>query len=188
MVSRVTLRRIATPPLVAAAVLIVLFESTFWRWMTVLGHWLARRLPMFTVLERLVERASPRLVGAVFIIPLALHIPVELTAAALVVRGHVVSGVALAIAAKVAATAFSARLFALAKPKLMQLRSFAWAYGHVTRWIAFAHAYVDALPAWRRAKAVVAGIRRRWGSARAGLLRPRFSAALRRAVRWLRPV
>ncbi|HLY54403.1 MAG TPA: hypothetical protein VKS60_02530 [Stellaceae bacterium] len=183
MTLRALLRRVITPPLVVLAVLVVLFEETFWRWMTALGHWLAARLPVFTLLERLIERMSPPFVGIVFAVPLALLIPVKLAAVWLIVHRHVFTGVALVITVKVLATAFSARLFALAKPKLMQVKSFAWAYGHVTRWIAFAHDYVDAIPAWRRAKALITSARHRFAAAGKGFLSRLWNAARRRAMR-----
>ena len=183
MTFRTVLRRVVTPPLVVLAVLVVLFEETFWRWMTGLGHWLAARIPVFVLLERLIERMSPRFVGIVFAVPLALLVPVKLAAVWLIVHRHVFTGVALVVTVKVVATAFSARLFALARPKLMQLRSFAWAYGHVTRWIAFAHEYVEAIPAWRRAKALIAVLRRRFAVAGKGVLSRLWGAALRWAGR-----
>ena len=178
---RSALRRWVMPPLVLLAVLILLFEATFWRWMTALGHWLARHLPVLAVAERLIERMGPRTVGLVFIVPLAVLIPIKLAAVWLIVRGHFLTGLAVIIAAKVTATAISAHLFALAKPKLMQLRSFAWAYAHVTRWIALAHNYVEALPAWRQAKAAIERMKQHLAGS--GLLGRLWSAARRQAAR-----
>jgi hypothetical protein len=62
-------------------------------------------------------------------------------------------GVALLIAAKILGVAFSARLFAIACPKMLQVRSFAWLYGHVVRLLALGYAYLEAIPAWATVKA-----------------------------------
>jgi hypothetical protein len=177
------LRRYLALPLTVLAVLVLLFEEVFWRWVTALGRWLAPRLPFFRLVEGLVERMSPRLVGLVFVIPLAILVPIKLAAVWLIVRGHVVSGVAVIIAAKTTATAISARLFALAKPKLMQLPSFVWAYGHVTSWIRFAHEYAEALPAWQRTRAFFRRLRERLGAGGDGAFARLWRASLRRAAR-----
>jgi hypothetical protein len=182
------IRRLLTPPLVLLAVLVLLFEATFWRWMVALGHYLARRLPFFDLAEALVERMSPRLVGLVFAVPLAVLVPIKLAAVWLIVRGHLILGIIVIIAAKTVATAISARLFVLAKPKLMQLPSFAWAYGHVTRWIEFAHEYVDSLPAWRRTREVFTALRRQFAQTGSSVLRRLWKASMRRAARIRTPI
>jgi hypothetical protein len=183
MPSRAFIRRCVTPPLVILAVLVVLFEATFWHWMIELGAWLARRVPLFAALERLVERWSPQRVCLLFVVPLAMLVPVSLFADWLILRGRVLDGVALLIGAKIVGTAFSARLFAVAKPKLMLVPAFACAYGVVTRLIARARAYLDALPAWQIAQRSVASAHRWIAAGRHGLLGCRFAAARRRAAR-----
>ncbi|MBR0656222.1 hypothetical protein [Plastoroseomonas arctica] len=142
-------------PLLVLAFAIVLLEETIWRWARALGGVLAR-IPIFAALERLVPRMDPRLVLALFLIPIALLFPVKLTALWLIGTGHVFTGVALIVAAKMLGTAFSARLYTIAEPRLMQLPLFVRLRGLVTRLLARAHAYLDASPAWQSARRAMA--------------------------------
>ncbi|RYJ02607.1 MAG: hypothetical protein EON47_06940 [Acetobacteraceae bacterium] len=194
MTQRPLLRRLAHLPLVLLAILVVAFEATIWRWLTALGRVLARLAP-FAALERLVARLSPRMVVATFVLPFAAFIPVlKFGELWLFLHGHFVLGVMLLVAAKVIGVAFSARLFEIARPKMLQVPAFAWAYGHAMRLWAACHALLESLPAWVAARAFVhrlgaatrALLATGWqflralfgGSARGGL-RARLAAAIR---------
>lgn len=142
-------------PLLILAFAIVLLEETIWRWARALGALLAR-IPIFAALERLVPRLDARLVLLLFLIPIALLFPVKLAALWLIGTGHVVTGAALIVVAKMLGTAFSARLYAIAEPRLLELPLFVRLHGLVTRLIARAHAYLDASPAWQAARRAVA--------------------------------
>ncbi|MDB5373597.1 MAG: hypothetical protein JWP04_2239 [Belnapia sp.] len=145
-------RRLAHIPLVLLAILVVTLEATVWRWLTALGQTLSR-LAVFAALERLVARLSPRAVVAAFALPFLAFIPLlKLGELWLFLHGHVVLGVLLLVAAKVVGVAFSARLFAIARPKMLQVPSFAWVYGHVLRLLAYGHALLEGLPAWVAAR------------------------------------
>jgi hypothetical protein len=177
--------RLSSAALFALAVVVVVVEEFVWRHVTRLGEWLSARLPLFAAAERLVDRLSPRWTFAVFAIPLVSLVPIKLAAVSLMVHGHVVSGVALIVAAKVAGTAVSARLFAIAKPKLMQVPAFVRVYGAVTRWVDRVHEHLDQSPSWQsarrlaaRARAAAAGLRHR-----DGWLGRKFGAAVRMARR-----
>jgi len=183
MQSRSLARRIIAVPLTLIAVLVVLFEATFWRWMTALGHYLADRIPFFSTVERLIDRMSPRWVGTIFIIPLLVLIPVHLAATWLLFHRHFATAIAMLVTLKIIGTAISARMFALAKPKLLLLPSFAFAYRHVTGWIRFAHDYVEALPAWRAARRGIARIKQFIQSNRHSRFARRVAAVKRWAAR-----
>jgi len=142
-------------PLLILAFAIILLEETIWRWARALGGLLAR-IPLFAALERLVPRLDARLVLLLFLVPIALLFPVKLTALWLIGTGHAISGLALIIAAKMVGTAFSARLYTIAQPRLMELPLFVRLHALVTRLIARAHAYLDATPAWQAARRAVA--------------------------------
>ena len=169
------LRRVLTPPLVFLAGAVVLFEETFWQWMHPVGALLAR-LPVFAWLERVVQRMPPRLVLALFLLPVALLIPLKLAALWLIGAGHVLAGVVLIVVAKVAGTALSARLYAIAQPRLMLVPLFVQLHARVQRLLAWAHAALAASPAWQAVRAAMARLR-------GGGLKRRFAAALRRFSR-----
>ncbi len=188
--SRPILHRIAHIPIILLALVAVLLETTVWRWLTALGRVLSR-LPVFAVLERLVARLSPRMVVVVFVLPFLAIIPLlKLGELWLFLHGHFVLGVVLLLAAKVVGVAFSARLFAIARPKMLQVPSFAWAYGHAVRLLAYGHAVLEGIPAWVATRAFIHRLGRTgrallatgWHALRGGGgpgLRLRFAAAMR---------
>ena len=153
--ARPLLHRLAHWPLILLAVVVVVLEATVWRWLTALGHVLARLAP-FAALERLVARLSPRMVVAVFALPFLAFIPLlKFGELWLFLHGHVVLGVLLLVGAKVIGVAFSARLFEIARPKMLQVPSFAWVHGHALRLWGACHALLESLPAWVAARAFV---------------------------------
>ena len=152
---RPLLHRLAQPPLILLAIVMVVLEATVWRWLTALGHALGRLAP-FAALERLVARLSPRMVVVAFVLPFLAFIPLlKLGELWLFLHGHVVLGVLALIATKVIGVAFSARLFEIARPKMLQVPTFAWGYGHVLRLLAWGHALLEAQPAWVATRAFV---------------------------------
>ncbi|MDN3568878.1 hypothetical protein QWZ14_31255 [Paeniroseomonas aquatica] len=195
---RPLLRRLARLPLVPLAILVVLLEATVWRWLTALGRVLSR-LAVFAALERLVARLSPRMVVAAFVLPFLAFIPLlKFGELWLFLHGHLVLGVLLLVAAKVVGVAFSARLFEIARPKMLQVPRFAWAYGHGLRAWAWCHALLEGIPAWVAARGAVqrglargrAALAGAWHRLRAGVGRPaaggvraRLAAAIRQQRR-----
>jgi hypothetical protein len=148
-------RRIAHAPIMLLALAAVLLEATLWRWLMALGQALSR-LPVFALAERLVARLSPRMVVVVFVLPFLAVIPLlKLGELWLFLHGHFVLGVLLLLGAKVLGVAFSARLFAIARPKMLQVPAFAWAYDRAVRLLAYGHALLEGIPAWVAARAFV---------------------------------
>uniref|UniRef100_UPI0018DEFCD5 hypothetical protein n=1 Tax=Roseomonas rosulenta TaxID=2748667 RepID=UPI0018DEFCD5 len=145
------IRGLLKPPLMLLAFLWVVLEETIWGWAKALGGLLAR-IPVFAALERLILRLDARLVLLLFAVPIALLFPVKLAALWLIGSGHWLLGAGVLLAAKSAGTAFSARLYVVAEPKLMTIPAFAWVRGHVVALLARAHAYLDASPTWRAAR------------------------------------
>ncbi|MCK8784235.1 hypothetical protein M0638_07575 [Roseomonas sp. NAR14] len=154
------LRLAVRPAILLLAFALVLFEETVWRWGGALGALLAR-IPLLAALERLVARLPPPAVFALFLVPMALLLPVKLAALWLIAAGHPLLGLGVIVAAKVGGTAVSARLYAIAEPKLMQVPAFAWARGKVAALLARAHAFLDASPAWQSARRAMAALRER---------------------------
>lgn len=147
------LQRALTPLFVAVAIVVVLLEATVWRWLTALGRVLAR-LAVFAALERLVERLSPGAVVAVFVLPFIPIIPLLKLGELWLIRHHHFVWAAIVIAgAKVVGAAFSTRVFAIARPKMLQIRWFARLYGG-TVWLAeLGHQTLERLPGWAATRA-----------------------------------
>ncbi len=148
---RQPVRRLVKPPLLLLAFLWVVLEETLWRWAQAIGGLIAR-IPLLAALERLVPRLDARVVAMLFVIPLAALLPLKIAAVWLIGSGNVPAGIALLLAAKTLGTAFSARLYVVAEPRLLEIRAFAWAHGRVRALLARAHAFLDASPTWQAAR------------------------------------
>jgi hypothetical protein len=192
------LRRLAAPFLFGVALFGVLLEATVWRWLGALGRRLAQ-MRLFAALERLVERLSPNAVVAIFVLPWVPIVPLlKLGEIWLIRHRHFVWAMVVIVGVKVVGAAFSTRLFAIARPKLMQVRWFARMHGWVVGQLALGHALLEAWPAWVRLRAQARRLREalrvagQWLRARLfppprGRLRQRLAAAMRRlrGRRWL---
>ncbi len=179
-------RHLLTPLLFLLAAVLLLLEATVWRWLNALGGLLAR-LPVFAALERLVQRLSPGAVVAVFVLPFVPIIPLlKLGELWLIQQHHYIAAAFVIIGAKVLGAAFSTRVFAIAKPKLLQVRWFAWLYGKVTALLEAAHRALDAIPAWVALRAALGRLKLRLREAWQRLRQPgRFGRQLRAMQRWL---
>jgi hypothetical protein len=89
-------------------------------------------------------------------------LPVKLGALWLIGQGQVVAGAVVIITAKVVGTAIVARLFTLTQPAMMRLLWFAQLHARWTRWKSALLASVRASRAWRTARVLKRGMRRRW--------------------------
>ena len=138
------LRRAFSLPLMVLAALVILFEDFVWARVTVLVAVLAR-LRLVARLEAWVLTCGRHTTLALFAIPIACLVPVKLTAVWLIATGHIVTGILVILAAKVTGTAISARLFVIAKPKLMTFETFVRVYNAVLRFGAWARGVIDAL-------------------------------------------
>ncbi len=154
------LRRAFTLPLMVLAALIILFEDFVWARVTALVAVLAR-LRLVARLEAWVLTRGRHTTLALFAVPIACLIPFKLFAVWLIATGHIVGGILVIIAAKVTGTAISARLFVIAKPKLMTFETFVRVYTAALRFSAWAHGLIEALgvpAAIRRLKAAARGV------------------------------
>ncbi|WPB86188.1 hypothetical protein [Sediminicoccus rosea] len=150
-------RRWLRPLALLIALPLAVLEVTLWAWLTALGAQLAR-LPVFAWLERLVARMSPGAVIVVFVVPFIPAIPLlKLGELWLLREGHFIWAAVVIIGAKVVGAAFSTRVFAIAKPKMMQVAWFARAYGVVMGLVELGHRALEALPGWMAARAALRG-------------------------------
>ncbi len=152
------LKSILRPPLLLLAFLYVVIEETIWGWAKAIGG-LVARIPLFAAIERLILRLEPHLVLALFAIPIVMLLPVKLAAVWLIGSGRPLSGLVVLLGAKTIGTAFSARLYVVAEPKLMTIALFARARNLVAGLLARAHAYLDASHAWQAARRAELAIR-----------------------------
>jgi hypothetical protein len=175
-------RRIFAPVVIVLAVVWALLDVTIWRWLSALGRVLAR-VPLFAWLERLVERLSPGWVIAIFVIPFVPLVPIlKLTELWLLANHHYVSAVALILGTKVVGAAFSTRVFAIARPKMLQVRWFAAFYGGVTWLLDLGYRTLEEIPAWHATRAWVHRVKARLTSGGRGMVRRKWDSALR----WVR--
>ncbi|MBF0422710.1 MAG: hypothetical protein HQL73_06940 [Magnetococcales bacterium] len=124
--------------LIVFATLIVLFEEWIWDEITRLVTWLASRR-LVARLERWIQTLSPIVTVLLFALPLVGLLPAKILAVYFLTHGQVMRGVVVLVVAKVIGTAVSARLFVLAKPKLMTFSTFVWIYTRVIRLKTWAH-------------------------------------------------
>ena len=143
------MRRLGNAFIVALAVLVVLLDATVWRWLTWLGARLGHLAPI-AWLERMIERLSPGWVIALFVLPFVPIIPLlKFGEFWLLAHGHYLTAILLIIGSKVVGAAFSTRIFAIARPKMLQVRWFA-----ASLWLAdrrcwrVAMRFSQGIPAW----------------------------------------
>lgn len=176
------LRRIFAPLVIVVAVLWALLDVTLWRWLTALGRVLAR-IPLFAWLEHLVERLSPGWVIAIFVIPFVPLVPIlKLTELWLLANRHYFLAFVLIIGTKIVGAAFSTRVFAIARPKMMQVRWFAKFYGGVSWLLELGYRTLESFPAWNATRGWVHRVKLRLTSGGRGLLRRSWDSARR----WVR--
>jgi hypothetical protein len=139
--------------------LVILFEE--WGWVPLVRvAGVLVQLPPVACLERGITSLPPWAALAVFLAPTLLLVPIKLVALWLIGQSHVLFGLLVIVAAKIAGTALVARLFMLTRPQLMQMDWFVNVYSH---WSAFKEgliAMARASSAWRSARAIKASVRR----------------------------
>ena len=153
--------------LFAPLALFLLFEE--WGWEPLAACFAALgRLPVWRQLERLVLRLPPWAALLAFGVPVLTLIPLKLLALYLLGEGHVGTGLGLILAAKIAGTALTARLFQLTHPALMQIGWFARGYGVFKPWKDYKLRQVRTSWPWRagrRLKQRARTVRLRWQAA-----------------------
>lgn len=111
----------------APVLIVLLFEE--WGWQPLARAFAALgRLPWWAQLEQCITRLPPWAALLAFGVPVLALVPVKLLALYLFGQGHLVIGLGMVIAAKLAGTAIAARLFQLTQPALMCLPWFARLY------------------------------------------------------------
>ena len=184
---RSLVKQVLTVPLLVLAAALVLFEDTVWRWVTGLVA-VAARWHLVARLERWVLARGRHATLALFAVPIACLVPVKLAALALIASGHIAAGLLVIVAAKITGTAISARLFVIAKPKLMTFSGFVRAYAAALRFTAWAHHTLDEFGVTQATRQVKAAMRQARERLRPSSVKARNFLAdrFRAARRWLR--
>ena len=126
--------------------LLFLLEAWLWARLAPIVAFLVSLLPMQTIKARTaaaIEALPPAATLVVFLVPIAVLLPVKIAAVWLLHGGHWLAGIGMLIFAKLAGLGVTAFVFELTRPKLMQLAWFARLYALVMRGLDWAHAMVD---------------------------------------------
>ncbi len=165
------LRRLLTPPLMLLASLLFFFEEWLWnglqQLMARLGRW-----PVLRQGEAWLAGLPPAGALLAFLLPGLLILPVKLLALHWLMSGHVLAGLGLILAAKLAGMAFFSRIFVLCRPSLLTVPRFKRLYDLIQRWQRRCHDFINAWQPWQHAKARLA----QWRQQRRSWLSRRWQA------------
>ena len=176
-----TLRNRLLWPLVYLAALMLLLEDWLWD----LGLRLVRQVvawPPLRSLERRIVALPPYAALGVFVLPAVLLLPVKILALMAIASGHLVSGLAVIIAAKIGGAALVARLYVLTLPTLLTLAWFALWHGRFMDWKNHWVGRLKASTAYRRVSRLSASV-----SAMAAAIASAIRTAARSTLARLRP-
>ena len=154
--------------LVPIAAAIVFFEQVLIRVLNAATAMVARWAPI-AALERWLMKQPPYIALLAFVAPSILILPIKFSAIYFAAHRHFMMAIAAVMIGKVLATAIVARLYVVLRPTLMTIGWFAKADTWFFFWRDRAYAFVRALPAWQKAKAVIARVRLRLLELFAGL-------------------
>ena len=144
-------------PLAAA---VVFFEQTLIRMLNAITAALARWAPI-AALEVWLKTLPPYVALLAFVMPSILILPIKLSAIYFATHHMFMTAIAAVVIGKMLATAIVARLYVVLRPTLMTIGWFARLDTWFFFWRDRAYAFVRALPAWQKAKAVISRMRLR---------------------------
>jgi hypothetical protein len=151
------LRRLLKPLWVLLA-LIFLLEAWLWDHLRPVVAALVDLLPwrpLKRAFAAAIERLPPGAAVVLFALPFLLLLPLKLAALWLFGRGEWLFAIGVLAVAKLIGLGFTAFIFDVTRPKLLQLAWFRWLYEHVLALRAWAHNLVDPIRqralAWARA-------------------------------------
>lgn len=163
------LKRLLELLLMPVAAAIVFFED-------VLLHYLGVAMAAFATwppvarLEAWFARLPPLGALIAFVAPSALVLPIKLAAFGFALHGKFALATASIVIGKVLATALVARLYKILRPTLITMSWFLDAETWVFKWRDRLYAFVQSLPLWQKAKAVIHRLRRWLSGLVTGLL------------------
>lgn len=150
---RSLLRRLANAALFALAILVLLEE---WLWDTLrAGLRALSQLALVRAVESWLKSLSPWPAAAMLCAPAIVLVPFKFAGMWALAHGHWLAGMGVVVGAKVAGTALAAFVFGNVRDAARKLAWFDRVYLAITRVVAWAHAWVRALPAYQWARAAV---------------------------------
>jgi hypothetical protein len=150
----VAMRRSLASSLLFVAAVVLLFEEWFWEKSNTVAARLGR-LPLLSDLESWIRRRDQWAALVLFVAPMLVIYPFKALALYAMAQGHVAGGVTAFILAKLVATAVFARLYQLTEHAIIRFHWVRRMRGAFLRGRAFVHAWLDAQPAYRRARVLV---------------------------------
>jgi hypothetical protein len=152
------LRRLMKPPLLAAALLVVLLDDAFRTFVVPAVRALAR-LALIRQVEACVAGLPPHGILLLFLIPLAIIEPFKIYALYLIGQGRFLAAVMTFVLAKVVGLGLAERLFAIGRDKLLSIRWFAWCHGRILAIRDHVHGWLERRRIWRQALGFLRTIR-----------------------------
>jgi hypothetical protein len=146
-------RRLLRPVWIALATLF-LVEAWLWRHLAAALASAVRLvgLPGFKrKLAGWIECLPPLAALTVFLIPVALVLPLKVLGIWILARGSWLGAMAVLLLAKLVSMSITAFLFQVTRPKLLQIGWFRWLHGRVLVALAWAHRQIDPVRARMRA-------------------------------------
>jgi len=139
------MRRLTRPFWIFVA-LVFLFEAWLWEHLRPVVAWIVDRIAWARFkawVANAIGHLGPYPTLLVFLIPVALLVPLKFVALWMLARGSWLGAMATLVFAKVVGMGVAAFILDLTRPKLLQLPWFRWFDQHVLYWLARAHALVD---------------------------------------------
>ena len=140
------IKRVATPIVVAIAILYFLIDALVLSLLRPVLAWLAQ-FKLLTRLRAWIESLGPYSTLALFLVPIILFEPVKPVGFFLLGTGRFVPGMLVLVIGEILKIVIVERLFHIAQPKLMSIRAFAVVYTWIMGWID----WLKALPPWQLA-------------------------------------
>lgn len=140
--------------LVPLAAAIVFVEQTLIRMLNVITAAVARWGPIAAI-EAWLKRQPPWIALPAFVTPSILILPIKFSAIFFAAHHRFMLAIAAVVVGKMLATAIVARLYVVLRPTLMTIGWFARLDTWFFHWRDHAYAFVRALPAWQKAKAII---------------------------------
>ena len=154
------MKRILSSTFVFGATLFIFFEE--WLWFRLLKFMKAvAALPIFRTIEAVLRNQNKWVSLAAFVIPELSFIPVKLAVVWLIGNNHAFFGVILFIAAKITGTALFAWMWEVTSPQITKFVWVCWIRDTILKIRTWAHNWIQAQPAYQRAKEMIETLKRR---------------------------
>ena len=153
------------PPLLAAALFVVLLDDAFRTFVIPAVRALAK-LALIRRVEARIAGLPPHGILLLFTIPLAIIQPFKIYALYLIGQGRFLAAVMTFVLAKVVGLGLAERLFAIGRDKLLSIRWFAWCHGRILAIRDHVHGWLERRRIWRQALRLVRAIRDRLAAIR----------------------